>query len=265
MTGFGPTPLRDAARWALCAAVVLSSHGALAWAIVRQLEPMEEVSTSGALVIELAPISVARADLPADMAPGPEQVQSDASPETAKPIDDAKPEEVKPEATVALPLPPLPQVPEPDALPVAREETAEAKPETRPPPSLASAMTSAPQVEAPKMAASAAASVIGAPGPERSVSVPRWSNKLLEAIERNKRYPAEARGRGEEGTAHVAFTIDRMGQLIAARIEKSSGFAALDAEALDILKRASPFPKPPTEIATDRLPLTVPIRFRIRG
>ena len=58
-----------------------------------------------------------------------------------------------------------------------------------------------------------------------------------------------------------AFSIDRHGDLVSSRIVKSSGSALLDAEALDLIKRAAPLPPPPAEIADSELSFVVPIRF----
>ena len=53
--------------------------------------------------------------------------------------------------------------------------------------------------------------------------------------------------------------------MVASRIVRSSGAAALDAEALALLVRAQPFPAwPAAEFAGERVNLTVPIRFHLR-
>jgi protein TonB len=59
----------------------------------------------------------------------------------------------------------------------------------------------------------------------------------------------------------LAFSIDRHGNVVSSRIVKSSGSTVLDAEALDLLKRAAPLPPPPAEIADSELSFVVPIRF----
>jgi protein TonB len=53
-------------------------------------------------------------------------------------------------------------------------------------------------------------------------------------------YPAGSRRRGEEGLVIVVADIDAGGRCLAADIEKSSGFAELDAAALDTI-RLAPF------------------------
>jgi len=48
-----------------------------------------------------------------------------------------------------------------------------------------------------------------------------------------------------------------------ARIAKSSGFAALDRETLELVRRAQPFPAPPAAMAGAQIDLTVRIRFNM--
>lgn len=60
---------------------------------------------------------------------------------------------------------------------------------------------------------------------------------------------AKAKGIGGKwslpGTAAVHFNIDATGQLVDVELVHRSGVAELDAEALDIVHRAAPFPAPP--------------------
>ena len=51
------------------------------------------------------------------------------------------------------------------------------------------------------------------------------------------------------GAAEVRFTIDRQGNLLGYEIVTSSGYKVLDEAALDTLKRASPMPPMPPEMA----------------
>jgi periplasmic protein TonB len=101
------------------------------------------------------------------------------------------------------------------------------------------------------------------------VRIPRsllatWQGRLAAHIERFKRYPADARSRGEQGLARVAFTIDHQGHLLESRIVQSSGSPSLDQETLDMLARAQPMPAPPSGTPDRELSLVVPVRFNIR-
>jgi protein TonB len=92
--------------------------------------------------------------------------------------------------------------------------------------------------------------------------VATWRSQIITLLEHNKRYPAEARARGEQGVTRLAFRIDPDGRLMSSRVVKSSGSAALDAETLALVQRAQPFPPPPPELAGSEL--TVPVSFNIR-
>jgi protein TonB len=89
-----------------------------------------------------------------------------------------------------------------------------------------------------------------------------WRNQIVTILERNKRYPSQARARGEQGVTRLAFSIDGQGHLLSSRIVASSGSAALDAETLALVQRAQPFPPPPPDLAGSEM--TVPINFNIR-
>ena len=152
-------------------------------------------------------------------------------------------------AEVSLPAPALTLPPDPPRI----EATAPPAPET-----------TAPQAIAAPVAAVTAAPVASVPTASSSTALPQWSSRIAVLLERNKRYPATARARREEGTTHVAFVLDRQGRLLSSRIEQSSGIPALDQEALDLLRRAQPFPALPAEFADAQISLTVPIKFALR-
>lgn len=60
-----------------------------------------------------------------------------------------------------------------------------------------------------------------------------------------KRYPPQARARGATGRPVVAFAIAASGALDGVGLSRSSGERDLDAEALAMVRRAAPFPRPP--------------------
>jgi protein TonB len=100
--------------------------------------------------------------------------------------------------------------------------------------------------------------------PQTETELIQWQNALAAHLGRFKRYPSQARSRGEQGTATVAFTINRDGRLLNSRILQSSGSLLLDDETLAMLARAQPMPKPPITAADSVLSFVVPVRFDIR-
>jgi TonB family protein len=116
------------------------------------------------------------------------------------------------------------------------------------------------QAQAP---AAAPATAVPAPAPSAapvaSPAMASWQQALIAQLDRFKRYPAQAHG--AEGVVSLGFRIDRQGKLVNSRIEKSSGSLVLDAEALAMIKRASPLPRPPSGIADDDLSIVIPIQY----
>jgi TonB family protein len=59
-------------------------------------------------------------------------------------------------------------------------------------------------------------------------------------------YPETARREGvESGDVRISFIVDRVGWVVATRVEVSSGNSALDEAALAQIQGASPLPAPP--------------------
>jgi periplasmic protein TonB len=79
-----------------------------------------------------------------------------------------------------------------------------------------------------------------------------------------KRYPPQARVHADQGTVKVAFVLDSEGHIVSSHIVKSSGSAILDQETLDLLKRAEPYPLPPTGTSGQDLFLQIPISYALR-
>ncbi|MEG3086723.1 energy transducer TonB family protein [Sphingomonas sp. PB4P5] len=87
--------------------------------------------------------------------------------------------------------------------------------------------------------------------------------RLLEHIERYRRYPPEAQRTALEGVAEVHFVMDRDGGVRSAWIEHSSGSRLLDDEAVAAVRRAAPLPPMPRNWP-DPLDVTLPIGFSLR-
>jgi protein TonB len=238
----------DLRRWIICGAIAVLAHAAISAVMLPWHEESEPDLPAGAIVVDFSPIPVTPASEVTDIPPGPEQVMSDAAPE--KPVERVEEPllEIKPASNPDVPLEPPQEVkPEPQEVP-------------RPP----APMTSAPPAAPLERAAIPAAPTIGRPTPKTSNAIPSWTTRIVALLERNKRYPPGSQARGEQGVAQVLFTLDREGRVIDSRITRSSGAAALDEEALALLRRAQPFPAPPAELAGPQVNLTVPIRFNLR-
>jgi len=240
----------DLRRWMFSSLAVLSVYAGLTATLAtwRHADDSVAAEPSGAIAVDLAPLTAAPSTTPTDIAPGPEQVMSEALPM-------AKPEETPPDET-----PEMPSAPNPDAA-VALQ--------TKPQPEVtqqqaAAATTSAPPAINERIAPVAMAPTQGVPSDKNSEAVVTWRTQVLALVEKNKRYPQAARSRREQGTAQVSFTLDRQGMVVSARVTQSSGFSALDDEAIALLKRAQPFPAPPRTFPGEFVVVRQPIRFTVK-
>ena len=181
------TDTYDLHRWALSAAIVIGIHAALALTLTRWHEPLSGDEGTEAIAVDLAPFTAPPTESKSDLAPGPEQQQSIATPDSQTPKPEEKPQEKvepNPEADVQLPAD---AVKPPDK---QQEQPRPATPETSPP----------------------------RPSPS-AAQVASWHRKIALQVERHKGYPPAARARHETGTVELAFTIDRQ-----ARYEPAAWF-----------------------------------------
>jgi protein TonB len=95
---------------------------------------------------------------------------------------------------------------------------------------------------------------------DTSPSPSDYRNTLLRHLSNYRRYPTAGLGPRLSGTAHVAFTLNRSGELLAVWIQQGSGSDVLDTEALATVRRSQPFPAPPEDMP-DPLTVTLPISF----
>ena len=195
MIGFTPEDLVDLRRWAVCAAIVVLTHGGIAAAMVNWRDADEAAEPAAAIVLEFAPVPVAPAMPQMEIPPGPEQVMSDASPNKptesvedkiedkveqkveakleqkveekvdTKPLEEPPPEVAPaPDPEVAIPPPPVQEV---------KQETPKRQ-EPRPP----APTTSAPQAIPEQVAAIPAAPTQGQIIPTNSSVVPTCAGLL---------------------------------------------------------------------------------------
>jgi TonB family protein len=102
--------------------------------------------------------------------------------------------------------------------------------------------------------------VAGVPAAKTAADPAEYRSSVLRRLASLKHYPESARARGVEGDAVVSFTLDNAGRVVSARITRSSGQADIDAETLAMVRRASPFPPPPSAAARS---FSAPIDFRL--
>jgi protein TonB len=224
--------------------------------------------------------------LPATMPAPPKIDLSNAvevvfAPPPAPPQPPPQPPPPEPPQPVLVPPPPAPEPPPPPTpieqpppppAPVAETPPPPPpKPEPRPPPKPKPRPVQQVQPVAPPMpllplplplptqpAAPQVAS-IPRPAPAPTIS-PDYRSLLSGWLESHKRYPEDARQRGEEGRAVLRFRVDRYGRVLDYAVVGSTGFADLDAAVQNMMHGATlpPFPASMTE---PEIEVSVTIRF----
>ena len=95
-------------------------------------------------------------------------------------------------------------------------------------------------------------------------TIESYSVTLTKAIAKQKKYPRIAQIRGWQGEIIIDLEIDGQGNLIKSKIKQRSKFKILDDEGMNMIKRASPFPKPPKELESKIFNVIVPISFKLQ-
>jgi protein TonB len=91
-----------------------------------------------------------------------------------------------------------------------------------------------------------------------------YEQQIYSWLERFKVYPQLAQRRRLEGTSTLRVRIDRRGRVLASSLEKPTGQHLLDDAALDMVKRAQPFPPIPAAYPEDTFEFLAPVQFRLR-
>ena len=206
---------RGLARWSVAALAILALHAAMVVLVVwwYARKPVR-LDIMPAIAVTLAPVESSSPEIQQqDIAVGPTMQQAEA------PKDPPKVEE-KPVEQVVQPPPQAAEVTLPRVEPKQVEKP---KPEQRPP---------APETRAPQKTEHF--------GQFTQAGSDAYNALVFGHLQRFKRYPSAARG--AHGTVVVRFVLDRAGAVSESAVTKSSGNDALDREALEILRRASPFP-----------------------
>lgn len=90
-----------------------------------------------------------------------------------------------------------------------------------------------------------------------------YGNLLGRAIAKHKSYPRIAQQRGQQGDVFLDLKLDGNGNVLSARVKVGSGYESLDKQALEMVKKASPFPAPPASLRNRTFNITVPVSFKL--
>ncbi len=266
----GPPSLRRLAPWAIGFAVFVHV-AALAWFAIG----IERAGGGGGTVLGRMSIALGGAGVtaPATQAkpePLTEAVEMEEPPEPvpapSAPVKAPVEKKVERKAIVPPEVRPAPRPPQPVA-----KKPEPPKPVLRKPAPVEAPQPSEAASAQPPGAAQAGAPTLGEGAASQSVGLgasPEEAGKRADAylaairarIERERVYPPAARRQRIEGTVTVDLRIGDNGSVAALRIVGGSGSFHLDRAAEQMVRKAAPFPAPPTS----PFAATVPIVFALR-
>jgi len=239
-------------RWTSAVVLAVGLHAAVFGACFLHLafSPRLPTASAAAIAIDFAPQAAAPPAPKHDVAPGPDQLKTPK----VKPLPTPQ---VK-----KLPFDPPPETKAADVKPdVAFEKKAQddVKPDVQkqPPAPETTRQISLDVKPDKKLEAPLTGGVSG--GSTKAEDL--WEARVGAKLQRLKHYPVASMRLHEEDVVLVHFMIDRNGRVLLSEVVHSKGFGRLDGEAMDLLRRASPLPKPPPEVPGETIERSVPIDF----
>jgi protein TonB len=203
--------------------------------------------------------------------------EPEAKPEVLT-IEIAAPKAPEPATTIAepepVPQPPKPEVqpkiepriiPTPKPAPVETYEPQTSTPQAVVDPAPPTVMSVAPKADATPVF-TAPPPPPEPPGPSQAdldSARKGYADRLARAIAAKKQYPRVAQMRGWQGEVLIDLKLDANGTVLETTILRSSGFEVLDKQALEMVKKAAPFPPPPEILKSNIFNIQVPVSFKL--
>ena len=166
---------------------------------------------------------------------------------TPKPVLNTKPELAKTEPLQAEPQQPELETP-PDV--ITAEPKMNAPPTITVPPSPPITPSESPKKTEPSQ-------------DDINAALDQYSSTLGRAIAKHKQYPKVAQMRGWQGDCLLDLKLDGGGNVLSASVKETSGHEVLDKQALEMARKAAPFPAPPEVLRGRNFNLTVPVSFKL--
>ena len=218
--------------------IALVMHGSLAmWLTLPSPSPLPLPQEQALRVSLLASI--------AETVVNPPPVLPEPPPKPAPPPRPA-PDPIVQEAPPEKPAPePEPEPPPPEPRQVEREPAPAPQPEA-----------------APEIVQPSPPEVSTTPLDETAMA--RYEQLLIAWLEKHKKYPRRAKRLRIEGEGSLRILIDRTGRTLQVALEERTGNRLLDKAALEMTRRADPFPPMPENDPRQEMEFIVPVSFVLR-
>lgn len=177
-------------------------------------------------------------------------------------VVEAEPAEIaQPAPEPPQPIKPKPEPrPEPAPNPVAKPTP---QPEPAPAPPMPAVITAAPTEKPPVIVAPPPPAPPAPSQQDLDAARNRYGSLLASQIARHKQYPKIAQMRGWQGEVVIELEIDSNGSVVSSKIHEASPYTVLDRQALSMVQKAAPFPKPPEILRGNLFKILVPVSFRL--
>ncbi|MBI5504711.1 MAG: energy transducer TonB [Deltaproteobacteria bacterium] len=258
-------------RFSFAFVVSAALHAIVAAALLGTvtLGPAASLEPAAILVdlrwVEVASVATAPRLGPTQIAPGPSATVD--APATAALLEPSPPR------PIAREQPPVgarkPQSARPKPTPAAVERASNGEPSAPAQPATLASAASGVSVSTQPATPAAAPGLAGvgpgstAPTVGSAIRV-RYEQQLYVWLARFKQYPMMARRRGIEGRGSVRVRLDRRGRVLERSVERSTGERMLDDAAVEMTRRADPFPPVPGDYSGESFEFVAPIEFRLR-
>lgn len=90
-----------------------------------------------------------------------------------------------------------------------------------------------------------------------------YGSQLFRELAKYKQYPRLAQMKGWQGIVKLELQMDASGNVASSNILESSGYEALDKQALEMLRKATPLPLPPEALRGKEFKIVIPIAFKM--
>ena len=203
---------------------------------------------------------------------GPEpELPRDARPPLVLSLQMTVAEETVASAPAAAPPPPAPAIPPPEPVPEPKPRPSP-KPKPKPvesaPPEVSEMVEATPSPEPipvpPAESAPSEAPVVAESAAPDAEAAIRYDQLLVAWLEKHKRYPRRAQRLRLEGEGLLRIRIDRSGSIRELELARRTGNRILDKAALEMARRADPFPAMPEWDPRPELEFVVPVVFALR-
>jgi TonB family protein len=95
---------------------------------------------------------------------------------------------------------------------------------------------------------------------QKGVLTANWMKQISAIFERHKRYPKV--GKVKEAKVKVSLVLNRLGHVIELAVLESSGDPRFDEEALSMIRRSDPVPRPPAGLTDDTFSYSLDVNFK---